>query len=317
MAETNYLNIFRLVLSKPGDPEPVSFNTFYKYFNPTGILSDEDIFKKISEEYASSFDNKFVESKSGKRALTARIDLIKRKSIDRIVHGFVEGGITDATFETYKKDNNLKAEDKISSEEVLSQPYYFLIWMPADTNLGLVMLQSNDSVNRGIISAFFDHLEKFFSDRNLKITKVPITPKKVSEEYYSKTSVRSIEVVQYKTNENFTTQTGTLKTVKVTHTISGFKISHDTLKSRLYTSRSKEKVIRDIIGLEDSEMIDKINIKVSDGTTTRTATIEQSNFVIRIVIDGVIIEKTEAGINKMFNFAKDYLAMSISEISGT
>lgn len=317
MAETNYLNIFRLVLSKPGETETVSFSSFYKYFNPDGNSSDEEIFKKISEEYASSFDNKFVESKSGKRALTARINLIKRRSIDRIIHGFVEGGITDANFETYKKDNNLKPEDKISNEEVLSQPYYFLIWMPADTNIGLVMLQSNDSVSRGIISAFFDHLEKFFSDRNMKITKVPVTPKKVSEEYYAKTSVRSIEVIQFKTNENFKTQTGNLKTVKITHTISGFKISHDTLKSRLCTPRSESKVIRDIIGLEDSEVIDKINIKVSDGTTTRTATIEQSNFVIRIVIDGVKIEKSEEGINKMFNFAKDYLSMSISEISGT
>lgn len=317
MAETNYLNIFRLMISKPGNPDTVPFKDFYKYFNPEDRLTDEQVFKNISEAYVTSFDNKFIESKSGKRALTAKINLVKRKSGDRIIHGFVEGGITDANFETYQKNNNQIAEDQISTEEVLSQPYYFLLWMPKDSNLGIAMLQSNDSVNRGVISAFFDHLEKFFSERDFKIDKNPITPKKVSDEYYSNSTVRSIEVIQYKTNSNFITNTGTLKTVKITHTISGFKITHEALLKGLIPQRSKMKIIRDIIGLEDDEVIDKVNITVSDGTTTRTGTVEQSNFIIRIEIKDLIIEKNDTGINNLFNFVKPYFEMTKREITGS
>lgn len=315
MAETNYLNIYRILIGEKGTKAQIQFSNLYDYFDP-GQSNIETTFKKIREAYVLSFNGKFKKGKNGKRALTAKSEYIKTKSSTEIIHGYVLGGITDADFELYKFANNNDTVGNSTRDDVLTQPYYFLIYMPTDSNTGIVLLHTNDSVSRGITSAFFDHLSDFLGERNFSLSKMQTTPKKISDEFYKNTSVQSIELIQHKEDERFNTSQGKLKKIKITHTMSGFKLHHDDFRERFLTNKKKLKQdIMQLIGLEKEDLIETVNIKVSDGKNTRIGTIEQSNYNIRIQIDESIkFTKKAENLEILYRFAKPYLDMAIKEL---
>lgn len=314
MAETNYLNFFRILIHRKRQNERIAFEEFYDHFNPKKNLDDRAVFKIIVERYIESFNGAFYKSKNKKRALTAKEGLIKFKCAGRIIHGFLEGGITDAFFEKYNITNNQNNEDTVNADNVLSQPSYFLIWLPQDTNVGLVMIQSNDSISRGIISAFFEHLKMFFSDFGFVLTHSGYTPKPISDEYYTDSHVISVEVIQLKNSEKLSDREGEVKTLRIAHTIKGFSIKSGTFKDR-YCNDQLRQDITNILGLRDPGPDDQVKISVSDGRTTKTATIEQENFVVRVVIN-TSVEKSVEGIENMYNFVEHYLRIAKNEING-
>lgn len=319
MAENNYLNCFLISITKKHDrskknttSSTVTFADFNNYFNANGDQSEDSIFAKIASEYVKTFNGQFKKSQNNKRAITAKTEYIKYSVKNRTIYGFVEGGITDASFENYSRSDNKKTKGKTDKDDVLSQPYFFKIYLPFKSNIGVVLLQSNDSVYRGIISAFFDHLAEFFLSRDFILTKNAITPESVSEAYYSKTHINAIEVIQMKQMSDETSK-GTQKTVTVKHTLNNFRMSRDGLMKYVLDKKITNE-LRDLISLEENSTIDKINIKVTDGKTERVCTVEQTGFILRILITPDIkIEKSADSINNLSKFAMEYLNMIITE----
>ncbi len=314
MAETNYLNLFKILIRKKGSTEAINFEHLYSYFNSNGKQTTNQIFVDIATKYVKSFNGEFKMGKNGKRALTAKSQFIKSKSAAQIIHGLVEGGITDADFYNYDRKNNGVIQNKINRQNVLSQPYYFLICMPKDTNVGIVILQTNDSVARGITGAFFDHLSSFLDTYGFAINKEQYTPKEISDKFYENSEVLSVDVIRLKNIDRFSNVVGELNNIRIKYSISGFKIQPQSFKDR-FTKNGR--ITDELYGLMDlgADNSDKLVVKYSDGTTIRTASLDEESFKVRIDVDQQIkITLSDDSVDKMFNFAEYYLELAKKEI---
>ena len=317
MSQTNYLNFYKLSLRRYGQGEYCSFEELYNYFD-VDLNGDEDaIFNRIVIEYVKSFNSGFAMSNDSKRAMTARTEFIKHDKNDKIIYGFVEGGITNTEFEKYNRKSNVKADSSVTTGDVLSQHYFFLLWLPSDTNIGIAILQSNDSVDKGIASVFFDHLKDFFKSRNFTIDKQSYTPKKVIESYKKNADVTAIDVIQTIDVDPFKSKHGIVNQIKVKHTISGFRIESKEILKNLKDRNLLKKLIAEA-GLSDISS-SKVQIKLKEGSKTeRTYTLEGDMASVRVVIDNdVDMSKSDYGIKSVKNFVNQYFKAAREEITKT
>ena len=312
----NYFITYKLLISKRGSSDKISFKEFYRYFDPSFTNDPKVAFAKISEEYVKSFNSKFHKDKNNKKALTARKGSIIPKSASCIFHGIVEGGITDSQFDSYKDDDNTAITSTVAKNNVLSQPYYFLLYLPYNSNLGFLVLQFNNVVQRGIKPAFFDHLKDFFKSRNFNIEGKPFTPRKHIKDYIEKSEYRKIEVIQTKRSKDLSSVEGELQTVNVKHTISGFKIAPSAFNNLFMDKQSRNALLKEVADITFDENYDRIKVTVSDGTTPRGYDITDGSFILNTPIpEGVIIENSKDSIDNLYKFAKNALDEAIADIN--
>ena len=312
MAQTNYLNIYRILISKRGSSEKTKFRDLYKYFDPNGHPNYDDAFKKISLEYYTSFNGQYVKSANEKRALTAQAEgSIKFKSEKRIIHGLVNGGITDVEFKSYKGDDNQNPIGKITTDMVLVQDYYFAIWMPRGSNVGYVFLQTNDSVNRGINAAFFDHLGEFFNKFGFNLTKSPYVPQKIAKEFIDDSEIVEIEYIQVKPDDRFSVK-GEVKKIRVVHSIKGLALPLGWFKG---ATKARQE-IRSFLNLVSQDDEGDINVIYKKDGQKRKGTLDDIGGIIpKITIDESYLNGKDNvdKIEKMFNFVEEHINLINSE----
>jgi hypothetical protein len=67
--------------------------------------------------------------------------------------------LTGIEQEVYKTSSSEERQDTITEDEVTALPYYFKIWMPYDSNVGVVMVQSYTET--GVVSLVLDKIKHF------------------------------------------------------------------------------------------------------------------------------------------------------------
>lgn len=306
------IKIYKCLLSKKGSSEQVTNNNFYSAVG--GSITDQNaIFGMLASEYYKSFNGQFSKDHNGNRAISiSKRELITFKSEHKIIHGFLNGGITNTEFKEFHIDNSANPERGINRDKVLGQDHYFLIWLPENTNLAFVFLQYNDSIIRGITSAFFDHFNKFLSTYNFKITRQPYAPKRIIEDYISNSTICEIEFIQNKRVDDDSPLIGEITKFKLSSKIGGIKIPVLNMHS---IGDSTIREIKAVIGISDEDDVSTM-VRYKKMGKTRKANLENNKLIPDIVIPDETINNniTESSLENMFIFVNRYLLMANTEI---
>jgi hypothetical protein len=176
---------------KNGNKENVfiRFDDFYKktVSNDIGedIISNQS-FISFFADYLNSFQGKFAVNGVGK-ALHLNSEKIRFQSENRIISGTFEGGTTNIGG-FIKEQNNPHDEDSfiLTPNHVEGQPYYFIMYFPEDSNMGLLLVQSFSA--KSVTDLFKRHLQQFFSKNSENVTLLlnSVVPKEVVKNFREK-----------------------------------------------------------------------------------------------------------------------------------
>lgn len=154
--------------------------------------SSAEKFNALFKKYLEHFEGKFITYKNWPKAMMIPDLDVTFKSNDRLFYGQFEGGPTNQTFKVKKLDNT-GAEIVIDRNQVTAQPFYFMFYLPEDSNIGLLIVQSMGDVSmHDILKLNFQRFimglsSEFNLDYHERITKDAV-------ESYKKGNVKSISI---------------------------------------------------------------------------------------------------------------------------
>ncbi len=140
----------------------VGFDDFFKIpdaDDDDNVLAFTEFFKR----YIQSFDEMFYVDVNRNKAIALDSERVVFGSGSRTISGAVDGGVTGIGT-IIKERDKIKDEDgfQVPLDSVQSIPYYFLFWIPSDSNVGLLIMQSLASSS--VSDVFISHLRKFVAD---------------------------------------------------------------------------------------------------------------------------------------------------------
>lgn len=230
MADINLeLSIYTFTLNEKFKREDfLDFNEFYrknfskKDENPHTV-KPEELYKRFVGMILDEFHNKFWLNKDENKGIsTTNIDYRPGKSI---IEGIINGGNTGYGHQIYDILNNVKTVGEISEKQLASLPYYFKMWTPPDSQVGILMIQSYSIGS--ISSILIEFLTSIFSKHGASFRRIIHVPTELKESYLNRSSVKKVTFTstiesqdsRKKFNRAFEDSDG----LKVTITVEGLK----------------------------------------------------------------------------------------------
>ena len=198
MAKINLeLSIYTFTLKEKNSREDYfDFNEFYrKNFtedgeNPHNVKPDL-LYKRFVGMILDEFENKFWLNKDKNKGISTKdIDYRPGKSI---IEGIINGGNTGYGHQIYNILNNEKSVGEISEDQLASLPYYFKMWTPPDSQVGILMIQSYSigSIN----SILLEFIKPIFAKYGATFRRIVHIPKELRESYIKRSSVKIFKIV--------------------------------------------------------------------------------------------------------------------------
>lgn len=139
------------------------------------------------------------------------------------------GGLTGVEQDVYNSSSSESIGKSISDEEVSTLPYYFKLWMPYDSNCGILMVQSYTEV--GVVSLIEQKIKSFIRGYDYSITTTKHVPKEYKEKFKKKSIVQNLTLSKTKLSESARGALNQLfasfEGLKVDIKISGFNVPID------------------------------------------------------------------------------------------
>lgn len=259
MATNLELSIYTFTLNERNRREDyLDFNEFYrKNFTVDGENPHKVKSKLLYERFVGmildEFENKFwLNSKKNKGISTRDIDFRPAKSV---IEGIINGGNTGYGHQIYNILNNEETVGEVSEDQLASLPYYFKMWTPPNSQVGVLMVQSYGigSIN----SLLLDFIKTIFSKYGATFKRIIHIPKELRENYIKRSSVKKVTFTstidnpdsRKKFNRAFEDSDG----LKVTITVQGLK--KRSIKGFLKRFNKSNPIGIDLkeLGMEDPE----------------------------------------------------------------
>ncbi|MCL2651868.1 MAG: hypothetical protein FWD60_12720 [Candidatus Azobacteroides sp.] len=249
------LSIYTITL-KDGEKNDVPFSNLHKAIAGSNDMPKVELFSSVKDKFIHSFSERFVLNYNKTKGIA--IKQINTIPTMNIIDGMMIGGLTGIEQEVYKTSSSEEKQDTITEDEVTALPYYFKIWMPYDSNVGIIMIQSYTET--GVVSLVMDKIKHFIRSYNFFILSNPF----VDEEYKERFKKYSIvdQLVLAKThlsseargalNKSFADFEG----LKVEIKLSGFNISIDEFWHQINAQKPLD------IDLSEFEMRERENYDV-------------------------------------------------------
>lgn len=208
MAKTTlYLDIFAFNLHKIKDSHSVTTpsggtgtkytsskdnSSFEEFFNVLDGESYEDKFKSFINDFIGKFNLQYTVKRDKGISMnhTQRIEI---KSKTFVLWGEYSGGHTGREQKVFNRSDSTSSEYLISKEKMVASPFFFLIWIPRDSNMGILMLQRYS--NLACSTEFKEALAKFFISKGFKPSWAAFVPKEVCKEYLNTCQLTAFDVV--------------------------------------------------------------------------------------------------------------------------
>lgn len=173
------LSIYTIAL-RDGEKNDVTFRTFHESICESEKKeSKEKLFSTCKDKFLNSFKDKFVLNYDKTKGIAIKqINSIPAKNI---IDGMLIGGLTGIEQDVYKTSSSDKKQDTITQDEVTALPYYFKIWMPYDSSLGVIMIQSYTET--GVVSLALDKIKHFFKSYEFSILSNAYVNKEYKEHF--------------------------------------------------------------------------------------------------------------------------------------
>ena len=193
------LSIYTFTLNEKYIKE--QFLDFNEFFRKNFIKRNEDplsvnpikYYERFVGEFLDEFEQKFYLNKDKNKGISTTTTNLDFKPHKSVIEGIINGGNTGHGHKIYNILNNEKTEGEISEEQLAALPYYFKIWTPPNSQVGVLMIQSYSigSINT-ILTEF---IKNIFNKYNVTFNKFIHTPKELKESYLNRSSVEKVTFV--------------------------------------------------------------------------------------------------------------------------
>jgi len=180
------LSIYTFTLKERNSSEDYfDFNEFYrKNFtrdneNPHKV-KPKVLYQRFVGMILDEFEDKFWLNKDKNKGIST--EDIGYRAGKSIIEGIINGGNTGYGHQIYNILNNKKSVGEITEDQLASLPYYFKMWTPPDSQVGVIMIQSYSigSVN----SILLDFINQIFSKYGATFRRIIHIPKELRESEY-------------------------------------------------------------------------------------------------------------------------------------
>lgn len=229
MAYTLKLTIYCISLRKKRKKEFSIFKEFFKdaLSSTEEQFNKEILFSRFINKFVQSFNDKFVLNYDRTRGIA--INTINAISSSNLIDGMVIGGLTGVEQDVYDASKSTEKEDTIERDKVTALPYYFKLWMPFDSSLGILMIQSYTEA--GVTSLLSNKIKSFFGQFDYTIDLEKFVPKEYKEKFRKKSHVEKLTLFKNRLSEDARSSLNKLFTdcegLKIQIEVTGFKIDVD------------------------------------------------------------------------------------------
>lgn len=174
----------------------ISFSEFVKSF-----ISEETQGKPYMEAFLygfmREFNASFVSNDTNTKAISITEDLKRGFSSQKFTAwGMYKGGMTGITRDVYKNSNANDITGKLLEDNVTSLCYFYKLWIPQDSNIGFVMLQSYTS--QGCTALFKERFEKYAESCGYKVFWKKNIPNSYIQHFLASAWIKEIKVQHVK-----------------------------------------------------------------------------------------------------------------------
>ncbi|WP_094177657.1 hypothetical protein [Flavobacterium psychrophilum] len=260
MAEINLeLAIYTFTLKEKFKREDfLDFNEFYrKNFTTEGEnphkVEPEELYKRFVGMILDEFHKKFWLNKDENKGIsTTNITYRHGKSI---IEGIINGGNTGYGHQIYDILNNAITVGEISEKQLASLPYYFKMWTPPDSQVGILMIQSYSIGS--ISSILIEFMTTIFNKYGASFKRIIHIPKELRESYLNRSSVKKVSFTstienkdsRKKFNRAFEDSDG----LKVTVTVEGLKKKNISTFFKNFNAKNPIGIDLSALGMENSQ----------------------------------------------------------------
>ena len=159
MARTLKLDCITLSVTERGTKKVCSFDEFFIYKLYSGGFVRRP-FADFFTKYVESFNGKFLATAGVTKAIHLVPGSVAWNPKKRTISGIVDGGNVGSTVDIRPATNATNTLFTVGPEHVSAEPFHFLLWMPADYEKGILLIQGY--TNSTISDAFKQTLIAFF-----------------------------------------------------------------------------------------------------------------------------------------------------------
>lgn len=173
---------------------------FQDFVNSLSLKEENKYMEVLLTDFINGFNASFKPNKSNTQAVSITTDLFHGFSATEFTAwGVFKGGTTGINREIYKSDNATTIKGTIDDDNVTSLLFFYKLWLPQDSNVGILMVQSYTST--GCTVLFKEQLENYFISKGYRPYWSKCVPKSYIEKYLKDGYLNEIRVLHSKKDD--------------------------------------------------------------------------------------------------------------------
>lgn len=190
------LTIYQIVIKKTASKDYVTYKDLLK--EVTSEADKNTAFSKFNSLFIESFNDKFIKNREETKAIA--VQSVNSMPQMNIIDGMLVGGLTGVEQDVYNSSSSKSIGKSISDDEVSTLPYYFKLWMPYDSNHGVLMVQSYTEVS--VVSLIDQKIKSFIRGYDYSIATTKHVPKEYKEKFKKKSIVQNLTLLKTEMSES-------------------------------------------------------------------------------------------------------------------
>lgn len=168
------------------------FGQFVRTLAPN--VSRESFLPIVFQQLVTYFDSRFRVNEEGTKAVSITSDSLPTyAALGYTINGIFKGGDTGIGRTIYSQRNALQPGTRITNTDVPVNHYYYKLWLPYDSDDGILMIQSYTDM--GCTTTFRDQLEQFFIFKGYRPQWNAMIPSGIVDDYLDRSFINEIKVV--------------------------------------------------------------------------------------------------------------------------
>ena len=246
----------------------------------------------ILKSFVESFNGKFVKTISGTSVSSLTSDPFNNFSSDKfLLWGKFKAGNAGLSFKIYNVNNATQAESDITPDKVPSTEFFFMLWLPKDSNTGMLMIQRYNTF--GFVTSFRERINDWFIQNGFKPTWIKFIPQVVLQNYYQNGSINKIEVTYAKRvkRRKFDPLFTPFKTSNKKVVIDGFNIPLIDFINKINRENTIKDDIKGVISDFDADK-DSVRLFYTNGSSPASAELADVEDIFpKIVLDDNLLDE--------------------------
>lgn len=195
--ETHQHNIFKN--RRIGYKTQNEYTVFNDFVRNLHIENNNNYMKLLLESFIKSFDSSFTKNEENTKAISLTSN--SHRGFDSYKYtawGIFKGGTTGIIRDIYKSDNATTATGRIDEDNVSTLQYFYKIWMPKDSNMGILMVQSYTSA--GCTVLFKEQFETYILKKGYRVYWSKCIPQYYIDKYFENGYINEIRIIRHQKN---------------------------------------------------------------------------------------------------------------------